>query len=117
MNPFFASVLFFSLFSSPLFAQKKAEKPIQPYFAIATGYAETSVGTGFPLNVDYQWRYKKIGIGVGFGVEYVKYKYGSANRLYEIGENTCLEKAFPPLLFAQIVVAHQGRNEVKPLLR
>ena len=88
MNQFFASVLLFSLLSSPLFAQKKVEKPIQPYFAVATGYAETSVGTGFPLNVDYQWRYKKIGIGVGFGVEYVSYKYGSTNRLYEIGENT-----------------------------
>ena len=85
MNPFFASVLFFSLFSSPLFAQKKVAKPIQPYFAIATGFNEISVGSGFPLNVDYQWRYKKIGVGVGFGAEYVKYKYGSTNRLYEIG--------------------------------
>ena len=86
MNPFFASVLLFFLFSNALFAQKKVEKPIQPYFAIATGYAETSVGTGFPLNVDYQWRYKKIGIGVGFGVEYVNYKQSNkAVRPFEIG--------------------------------
>ena len=85
MNPFFASVLLFFLFSNALFAQKKVEKPIRPYFGIATGFNEISTGKGFPLNVDYQWRYKKIGIGVGFGAEYANYKYGSTNRLYENG--------------------------------
>jgi hypothetical protein len=71
-----------------LFAQKKSKNNRQSYFGVMSGYSFTGHGFAFPLNFEYQYRYKRWGIGAGMTVENEIYKYGNLNRLYEIGFDT-----------------------------
>jgi hypothetical protein len=77
----------FCFITNALFGQKKEVNPtIQPYWALSTAYSTASKGNGFSLNGEYQYRYKNIGIGAGFAVEYMATRGGSLGKLYAVGE-------------------------------
>lgn len=86
MKRFLTLVLLFCLLINELFAQKKTDNPIQPYFALMTGYATIPVGNAISINSEYQYRYKKIGIGAGLGIEYATSKNGGLGLRYPVGE-------------------------------
>jgi hypothetical protein len=68
MKPIILRVFLFCLMTNPLLAQKRVVPPtVQPYWALMPCY---STYKACSLNSEYQYRYKKIGIGVGFSIEY-----------------------------------------------
>ena len=85
MKRLFTLTLLFCFLMNGLLAQKKADNPIQPYFALMTGYAINPEGNAISVNSEYQYRYKNIGIGVGLGFEYATSKNGGGLR-YPVGK-------------------------------
>lgn len=99
MKRFLTLVLLFCLVANGLLAQKKADKGIQTYFALKLGYTVASAGKALSFNMEYQFRNEKIGIGVGFGVEYATYNGEGLHLRYPVGHYVYGWKPFVPTIY------------------
>lgn len=85
MKRFTAVILVSYLTIISLLAQKKEENSIKTYVAFMSSYSIVPTGNAIALNSEYQYRYKNIGIGGNFSLEYAASKNGGHGKRYDVG--------------------------------